>query len=243
MALLWKEPEQVDVVWRAARAAYDLSQAAGTPKARQKELLEQALKLIRDAKNKERNDGAIYRWSGIILSAAGAFQGTTEYIKNAFVVRDDWEQATFINSYDATAVHLLGRWHFDVANMSWLTRKAASTFFAEPPSATFAEALEYFMRAESLNPGFWKANQYMLAQTHAKMGNKEEAVKWALSAIRLPVLSEEDAKTHAEVEAMLKATDSAAWATWQAEKAKREELRQAAVSAEAHRLGAGVPRK
>jgi hypothetical protein len=85
--LAWLDPENAEVAWRQARAAYTMAQEPGVPAARKKELTLQALKLITDAKARERGNGNIYRWAGIILSAAGDYAGTAEYIKNAFVIR------------------------------------------------------------------------------------------------------------------------------------------------------------
>ena len=70
---------------------------------------------------------------GIILSGIGKYQSTKEYIANTYTMRDHWLQAVEINSNDASAYHLLGRWSFDVAEMSWVKRKLAATLFAEPP--------------------------------------------------------------------------------------------------------------
>jgi len=43
-------------------------------------------------------------------------------------------------------LHMRGRFAFSVASLSWLERKAAAAFFAEPPSATFEEAIADFLR-------------------------------------------------------------------------------------------------
>jgi hypothetical protein len=63
----------------------------------------------------------------------GKYQSTKEYIANTYTMRDQWLQAVEIDSNDASAYHLLGRWSFDVAEMSWVKRKVASTLFGEPP--------------------------------------------------------------------------------------------------------------
>lgn len=210
-------PEDAHVVWRAARAYYDLACLDKTPKEKKKSLLEEAHKLIERAKATEagRNIGHVYRWAGIILSEMGSYSSTEQYIKNAFVIREEWEQATYINPYDASALHLLGRWCFDVANMSWVKRKVAATLFAEPPSASMEEAYSFFKRAEDINPGFWKANSVMLAKTCVAMGGegrKEEALKWLQEALKLPVLTSEDASMQKEALQLLKGLDSAKFA-------------------------------
>ena len=46
--------------------------------------------------------------------------------------------------------HLLGRFCYEVAELSWWERKMASTLFADPPNATMEEAKEHFMAAEQV---------------------------------------------------------------------------------------------
>lgn len=48
--------------------------------------------------------------------------------------------------------------------MSWLEKKAAATLFATPPSSTFTEALEDFLKVETLNAGAWKSNMMFIAK-------------------------------------------------------------------------------
>ena len=133
--LVLAHPEDPRCLWRAARAAYNLGGAAATPAPRKKELLNQAYRWLQDAKatpaGRASND--VYRWSGTVLESLGAFDSTAQYIKNAFLVRDDWEQAVAIDPSDASAHHLLGRWCLSVADMPGWKRTIASSLFAEPP--------------------------------------------------------------------------------------------------------------
>lgn len=52
-----------------------------------------------------------------MLSGVGEFLGTSEKIKNSFVVREHFERATELSPNDATARHLLGLWCFEVAKV------------------------------------------------------------------------------------------------------------------------------
>lgn len=40
--------------------------------------------------------------------------------------------------------------------MPWLQRKIAATIFVAPPTATFEEALSYFIKAEEVEPRFYR---------------------------------------------------------------------------------------
>jgi len=208
--LIERYPDNPEVQWRAARAAGDLSELASTPVSTKKELLAKGLAWVTSAKAKLRDNGVVYRWSGILLAAQKPYVSTGEYIKNAFVVRDEFLQAAAIDPYDPIALHLLGRWHTDVASTSWIARQAASAFFAEPPSATVEEALAYYERAERVSPGFLKANQWMLAESCAALGRKEEAIAWAKAVLSTPNGTQDDRNAYAKCSALLARLDRAA---------------------------------
>jgi hypothetical protein len=76
-----------------------------------------------------------------------------------------------------------------VANLSWLERKLAGTLFAEPPTATYSEAVEHCMKAESLSPTPWKENRLLLAKCHIGQSNYANAVSWLCLASQVPVIT------------------------------------------------------
>lgn len=73
------------------------------------------------------------------------------------------EKAVSLKPEDPTLHHLLGRWCFEVANLSWLERKAAGMLFADPPTATNEEAMEHLLKADKLLPA-WKENILLLSK-------------------------------------------------------------------------------
>jgi tetratricopeptide (TPR) repeat protein len=173
-------------------------------------LLKASVRDLEKAKSFVRNDPALYRWYGIVLSDYTAFQGSKEAISSAFEVRGCFAQALTLDPNDASAHHLMGRWALSIATMSPWTRWFASTLYAEPPRATLEEALACFERAEAISPGFWVANTYCLAKTAHLMGNREQAVRWATSALRLPVLNSDDKENHKLAHELLKGLDAKA---------------------------------
>ena len=110
------------VIYRCARAAYNLSVVDPSRKAA---LLDEALRLVRDAKALNSRDSNILRWSGIILQAWSEGQSTKEYIEAAFKVKGDWEAAVEANPRDARSWHLLGRWALAVSAMPYWKRSLA----------------------------------------------------------------------------------------------------------------------
>ena len=163
-----------------------------------------ALDTIKVAQELDNDDGDMHRWYGIILSGIGAHVSTKEYISNSFAIRSHWEQAIALNPSDASAHHLVGRWCFDVASMPWWKRKVASTVFAEPPSSSYREALDFFNLAERISPGFWKKNLLMVAKCHLAMNNKADAELPLEQALAIVSRTDEDKVAHEETQALLK---------------------------------------
>jgi hypothetical protein len=228
-AAVTASPADPQLLWRYARAAYDLAAEPSLCSSRKKELLLESLAAIQKAKASGTRSHHIFRWSGLILAEIGQYVGPTEYIRNAFTVRDDWIRATQLDPSDSTAWHLLGRWHYDVACVPWVARKAASAMFTELPEGTFQQAKVYFERAEAAHPRFWNANQVMIAHTLFQLGDQEGAKRWAVSALNIPVHSVDDAKAHEDAAKFLVALDFNTYAAWkQTETAKQlEEIQHA----------------
>ncbi|KAG7262534.1 hypothetical protein CRUP_029668 [Coryphaenoides rupestris] len=94
--------------------------------------------------------------------------GVEEHLDRALALRDDLP----------LAFYLLGRWSYQVATLSWLERKAAAALYDRPPTASTQEALELFMKAERLNPGFSKMVRLHIAKCHKELGNGLECRTW-----------------------------------------------------------------
>jgi len=147
---------------------------------------------------------AAHKWCGILVSETSAFEGTKASIQRSFAVRDHFIRAAELNPRDPTSRHLLGLWHYEVASIGWATARIAATLFSTPPSSTYAEALTHLLAAESIEPGFYKKNQLLIAKAKLKLGDREGARSWLTSTLALEVTSVDDEEAHAEAVAVLK---------------------------------------
>jgi tetratricopeptide (TPR) repeat protein len=195
-------PNNAHVLWRLARAQYDLHEAAkDAPAAERKELLLKGLSIAHDAVKADASVSAAHKWCGILLTSVGDYESTKVRIGNSYTIRDHFAKAAELDPTDPNAQHLLGRWCVAIADISWIERKAASLVFGTPPKSTYQEALEYFERAEKLKPNFWKKNQVMLATCLEKLGRKEEAKAMYTQALSLASRTDEDIEAHKDAEA------------------------------------------
>ena len=181
--------------WRVGRAMHQQAMLPATPAAQRLALLTRAYAEITNSKAElvgVRERAAALRWSGIVLSDLSALQGTKATILASYAIHSDFEEALEVDPTDASAHHLLGQWCFKVATLGPWMRWLAASLYAEPPTSSLEEARECFERAEELRPGFWLANQAMLAKCCAAQGEVEAARLWATKACALPVLTEDD---------------------------------------------------
>uniref|UniRef100_A0A915ERW6 Regulator of microtubule dynamics protein 1 n=1 Tax=Ditylenchus dipsaci TaxID=166011 RepID=A0A915ERW6_9BILA len=178
----YKSSDNPELLWRLARVLCELGKNAENNKEK-KRLFSEALEVAKSALDYESNarDGkcfAAHKWYAIVLNYVSEQEGTKSQIKNSVDVKTHFERAVQLNPLDPTSWHLLGVWHFSFADLSGMSRMAASAFFASPPSSTFEEALHHFQRAEVVQPG------------------KEETVEWFKKAFQAPVLTKDDMETH-----------------------------------------------
>jgi tetratricopeptide (TPR) repeat protein len=116
------------------------------------------------------------KWCSLVVGSLSDYMPMKERIQRSYQIRDYGLRALKILKDDPKIPHMLARWCMTVAGVGWVERKIAATFFAKVPTATFDEAIEYFLQAETLDPLFIR-NYHFLAETYVKMGKKNEAKK------------------------------------------------------------------
>jgi len=124
---------------------------------------------------------AANKWLAILLSANGELLGTKEKLQNAYKIKEYATKAATLKPDDSTTQHLLGRWAFSVANIGWMERQVASAVFATPPTATFQEALGYFLKCQELldaQSGNNLRNLVFLGDTYEKLKDNKKAKEW-----------------------------------------------------------------
>lgn len=101
-------------------------------------------------------------------------------------------------------------------------RKIASTLFADPPNATYEEALNSFLEAEKLSEKEWKENKLYVAKSYLASGDTALAITWLNHAKSVACINEtvrvyfvtepqfniicffrQDAKNDAEIQSLL----------------------------------------
>lgn len=193
-----------EVLWRLVRACYTVGKFFIKDQAESKRLSDEAMEYAKRGIAIDEHSFSTQKWMGIALSWSSDFEGTKVKIERSFAIRDHFLKAIECNPTDALGQHLMGLWCFGVAEVPWYQRKIAAVIFAAPPSATYDEALAYFLKAEEAKPGFYVANWTCIGKTYIQLGKKAEAREWLTKAKDFTTTDPEDLEAVNEAAALLR---------------------------------------
>ncbi|TKS88027.1 Regulator of microtubule dynamics protein 1 [Collichthys lucidus] len=204
LLLEYKDSDEAEFLWRLARASRDLSLLPDMKAEKKKQLVFEALEYVKRALEKDDKCFAAHKWYAVCLSDVGDYEGVKVKIGNSTIIRDHLETAIKLNPKDATSLHILGYWCFAFAELPWYQRKVAALIFASPPTSTYDEALEFFLKAEEVDPNFYSKNLLMLGKTFMAMKDQQNALLWLTKAKEYPARTLEDKEVHKEAVDLLK---------------------------------------
>ncbi|KAM4663253.1 regulator of microtubule dynamics protein 3 isoform 1-T3 [Discoglossus pictus] len=148
-----------------------------------------------------------HKWFAILCGQLAEHEGIQKRIQIGYLFREHIEKAISLKPQDSKCYYLLGRWCYQVANLGWLERKTAAALYETPPSATVHEALQNFLKAEELTPGFSRAARVYIAKCYKELANAKTAAHWLKLASEVPEVTKEDQESSSYIEEALQATD------------------------------------
>lgn len=144
-----------------------------------------------------------HKWYAITVGSTSEFEPLLNQITVGAKYKDHIETAIELDNNDPSLYHLLGRWCFEIAMLSWWKRRAAATLVAEPPTSSLEEALRNFLKAEEIKPDFWLANLYWIGKCYYEKGDYQKAAEYLRKALSLPVSSDDDRESHSLAEELI----------------------------------------
>lgn len=172
-------------MWREARALFKL---AGTNKDKKDDSIRDGYELIQKALELDDKNYACHKWMAVLLDAKSEMGGIKERVSQLENVKRHMQIAADLNPNDATNWHLLGNFAFGLADMSWIQRKVVTSFFATPPTGTYDEALQHFLKAEETTPNFYSMNLLFIGKCYQALKDKEKAREYLTRAANVQVL-------------------------------------------------------
>ncbi|NWY57684.1 RMD2 protein, partial [Chionis minor] len=164
-----------DFLWRLARAYGD--QFEMTTDAEEKR------KYVTDGK--QRKIFLCKMPFAIMCGYMSQFESVQNKIRNGYLFKEHLDKAIELKPQDPFLYYLNGRWCYSVAQLSWIEKKVAAALFGTPPTSTVEEALQNFLKAEEMHPGYSKYNYVYLAKCYKDLGQKNNALKYCDSALSI----------------------------------------------------------
>jgi tetratricopeptide (TPR) repeat protein len=194
-------PGDPEVLWRIAQAHFNFSDNTENKGLIKKHILEGFYYADKALKIDDNNWGA-HKWYGIMIGRKGEIEGIKQKIKNAYEVSDHVLRSIELNPNDDGNYHVMGRWNYDLDDLSRAMRIFAAAFFAKPPIGKFEEAKYYFSKAAELNPSDVR-NHLWLGKTYIKLKDRRSAKKALEACLAIEPKSDSDRLIQKEARKLL----------------------------------------
>lgn len=200
----FEDENNAEILWRISRVLYNITKESGVKEEQKQSLIFNAYDIISRALAIDENNPNVHKWFAVLLDAKSTYIGISEKIKQVFNVKWHMKRAVILNPKDATTLYMLGLWCYEITDLPWYRRKIASTLFATLPESTYEEALDYFLKAETIEPRFYSLNLLMLGKTYLKLNKTDQAKYYLTLAASYPAKSNDDHRANKEATDLLK---------------------------------------
>ena len=192
----------VEILWRLARSYFDIADQSSDIEI-QKKNIDLALPHAQEALEIAPSLAKANHWYAVIIGKKGVLEGTKQKIINSYEVEKYCLKAIELDSRYDGSYHVMGRWHYNVADLSWLERNIASLVYATPPEGTFEAAAEYFKSAISAKSD--EIRHYLwLGKSYYALSQYKDAKDILIQATKLEVINDSDRILMTQVETLLK---------------------------------------
>ncbi|XP_072783302.1 regulator of microtubule dynamics protein 2 isoform X5 [Taeniopygia guttata] len=186
-----KYGNSVDFLWRFARAYGDLFEMTTDAEEKRKYVTDGKIKAEK-AVQLDAGSAESHQWFAIMCGYMSQFESIQNKIRNGYLFKEHLDKAIELKPQDPFLYYLNGRWCYSVAQLSWLEKTVAAALFGTPPTSTVEEALQNFLKAEEMHPGYSKCNYVYLAKCYKDLGQKNNALKCCDSALSILSVTNEE---------------------------------------------------
>ncbi len=99
--------------------------------------------------------------------------------------------------------HALGKWHYEVSDLSGIERTAAKLLYGGLPPATLKESIYYYDKSRILNPEF-TLNYLELARCYHRNNQNPKAIEMLNKLMAMPVKTQDDTRVREEGKKLMK---------------------------------------
>lgn len=189
--ILDENPESYTALWRAS-FLYSRVGNRFDDEDDQKDYFNRAIELAEKALEVDSTDVQSNFVMAVAMGRKALISGARDRVAASRDIKRYADKALEYDENHAGAWHVLGRWHFKVANLSWIERTAANTLFGGiPGDATNQKAADAIQQAIDLNDNNI-LYYYDLANVYREMGNDQQAVAVCENAVELDSRTPDD---------------------------------------------------
>lgn len=189
--ILEEEPENYKSLWRASFLYSRIGNRLNNED-EQKEYFNKGINLAERALAVDSTDAQSHFVMAVAMGRKALISGARERVAASRAIKKHADKALEYDENHAGAWHVLGRWHFKVANLSWVERAAANTLFGGiPGDATNQKAADAIQKAIDLNDNNI-LYYYDLAKVYEEMGHDQQALSVCESAVELESRTPDD---------------------------------------------------
>ncbi len=179
-----EDPDNYEALWRASFLNSRVGNRASDEGTKEKHF-NQAIELAERALEIDSTDVQSNFVMAVAMGRKALISGAKSRVAASRDIKKYADRALDADPDHAGALHVLGRWHFKVANLGWLERAAANTLFGGiPGDASNEKASEHIKKATEQKEDY--ILYYLdLAKVYEEMGEDGKALKSCNEAISM----------------------------------------------------------
>lgn len=189
--ILDENPNNYTVLWRTSFLYSRVGNRFDNEDTK-KEYFNKAIELAEQSLEVDSTDTQSNFVMSVAMGRKAIISGARERVAASREIKKYADRAIKYDSTNAGAWHVLGRWNFKVANLSWIERTAANTLFGGiPGNASNQKAAEFIEKAISINDAY-VLYYYDLAKVYDEQGKDQQGISTCQQALELPNLTPDD---------------------------------------------------
>ena len=196
------QPNDAEILYRIARQ-HGLSMTDYSGKDEKLAAGRKALEFSKKAVAADPKNAKAHLSLAISYGRIASFLNNKTKISYSKLVKEEVDKALALDATDDLSFHVLGVWHYELANLNGLLRAIAQVVYGKLPAASNEEAVKNLKKACELAPGK-VASQIELGRAYAAMGQVELAKTSLSKGLSLPSREKDDEETKQRGRAALK---------------------------------------
>lgn len=172
------------------------------PKAQQEPLYLKAQQTLQSALKIDSSNANVYARLGQVTGQIARFRGAQEKVKLGLSIKSYADKALAIDPNNPIGNAVMGIWHYELANLSFVERFFGKMFFGDIPKGSFDTAAVYLEKAVKLSPNMIYY-RYSYAKTLIELDRRAEARKQLEIALNLPYVVSGDKKNKEDLRELL----------------------------------------